>query len=119
MPLFTVTMKSHGSTGEKERLSKAIHAASIAARYPENDLCFSDRSVHATARRDDVRMCTVVGAAGRELRNTSSATRLGRRICGEHADVDRVEPENVGELAARSIRTPWRWYRDGKSRDHG
>jgi phenylpyruvate tautomerase PptA (4-oxalocrotonate tautomerase family) len=38
MPLFTVTMKSHRSTKEKDRLSRAIHAASIAAGYPENDL---------------------------------------------------------------------------------
>ena len=38
MPLFTVTMKSNGSTNEKDRLSRAIHAASITAGYPENDL---------------------------------------------------------------------------------
>jgi phenylpyruvate tautomerase PptA (4-oxalocrotonate tautomerase family) len=38
MPLFTVTMKSNGSTNEKDRLSRAIHAASIAAGYPEDDL---------------------------------------------------------------------------------
>ena len=38
MPLFTVTMKSNGSTSEKRRLSRAIHAASIAAGYPEDDL---------------------------------------------------------------------------------
>jgi hypothetical protein len=38
MPLFTVTMKSNGSTKEKDRLSRAIHAASIAAGYPEDDL---------------------------------------------------------------------------------
>jgi hypothetical protein len=38
MPLFTVTMKSIGSTGEKDRLSTAIHAASIAVGYPEDDL---------------------------------------------------------------------------------
>ena len=38
MPLFTVTMKSNMSTNEKDRLSKAIHAASIAAGYPEDDL---------------------------------------------------------------------------------
>jgi Tautomerase enzyme len=38
MPLFTVTMKSNGSTHEKESLSRAIHAASIAAGYPEDDL---------------------------------------------------------------------------------
>ncbi len=31
MPLFTVTIKSNGSTNEKDRLSRAIHAASIAA----------------------------------------------------------------------------------------
>ena len=38
MPSFTVTMKSNGSTSEKDRLSRAIHAASIAAGYPEDDL---------------------------------------------------------------------------------
>jgi hypothetical protein len=38
MPLFTVTMKSNGSTNKKDRLSRAIHAASIAAGYPEDDL---------------------------------------------------------------------------------
>ena len=38
MPLFTVTMKSNGSTNEKDRLSSAIHAARIAAGYPEDDL---------------------------------------------------------------------------------
>jgi hypothetical protein len=38
MPLFTVTMKSNGSTNEKDRLSRAIHAASIEAGYPEEDL---------------------------------------------------------------------------------
>ena len=38
MPLFTVTMKSNGSTSENDRLSRAIHAASIAAGYPEDDL---------------------------------------------------------------------------------
>jgi hypothetical protein len=38
VPLFTVTMKSNRSTAEKDRLSRAIHAASIAAGYPEDDL---------------------------------------------------------------------------------
>jgi phenylpyruvate tautomerase PptA (4-oxalocrotonate tautomerase family) len=38
MPLFTVTMKSNRSTNEKDRLSRAIHAASIVAGYPEGDL---------------------------------------------------------------------------------
>jgi hypothetical protein len=38
MPLFTVTMKSDRSTKEKDRLSRAIHAASIAAGYAEDDL---------------------------------------------------------------------------------
>jgi hypothetical protein len=38
LPLFTVTMKSNGSTNQKDRLSRAIHAASIAAGYPEGDL---------------------------------------------------------------------------------
>ena len=36
--MFTVTMKSNRSTNEKDRLSRAIHAASIAAGYPEDDL---------------------------------------------------------------------------------
>ena len=31
MPLLTVTIKSNGSTNEKDCLSRAIHAASIAA----------------------------------------------------------------------------------------
>jgi Tautomerase enzyme len=38
MPLFTVTMKSSRSAEEKERLSRAIHAASILAGYPADDL---------------------------------------------------------------------------------
>jgi hypothetical protein len=38
MPLFSVTMKSNGSPNEKDHLSRAIHAASIAAGYPEDDL---------------------------------------------------------------------------------
>ena len=38
MPLFTVTMKSNGSTNEKDRISRAIHAASMAAGYPADDL---------------------------------------------------------------------------------
>ena len=38
MPLFTVTMKFNRSNNEKDRLSRAIHAASIAAGYPEDDL---------------------------------------------------------------------------------
>jgi len=38
MPLFTVTMKSNGSANQIDRLSRAIHAASMAAGYPEDDL---------------------------------------------------------------------------------
>jgi phenylpyruvate tautomerase PptA (4-oxalocrotonate tautomerase family) len=38
MPLFTVKMKSNGSTNQKDRLSRAIHDASIAAGYSEDDL---------------------------------------------------------------------------------
>jgi hypothetical protein len=38
MPLFTVTMKSNRSINEKDRLSRAIHAASMVAGYPEDDL---------------------------------------------------------------------------------
>jgi hypothetical protein len=36
--LFTVRMKSNGSTSDKDRLSRAILTASIAAGYPEDDL---------------------------------------------------------------------------------
>ena len=38
MPLFTVTLRSNRLTNEKDRLSRAIHAASIVAGYPEADL---------------------------------------------------------------------------------
>ena len=38
MPVFTVTMRSHWSVEEKARLSRAMHAASVAAGYPEDDL---------------------------------------------------------------------------------
>ena len=38
MPLFTVTMKANRSAKEKECLSRAIHAASVVAGYPEGDL---------------------------------------------------------------------------------
>jgi hypothetical protein len=38
MPLFTVTMRSSRSADQKDRLSTAIHAASIVAGYPEEDL---------------------------------------------------------------------------------
>ena len=38
MPLFTVTMKPNRSVEEKGRLSRAIHAASVVAGYPEDDL---------------------------------------------------------------------------------
>jgi hypothetical protein len=38
MPLFTVTMKSSRSASEKDCLSRAIHAASVVAGYPEDDL---------------------------------------------------------------------------------
>lgn len=37
MPLFTVTLNSNRSVDEKNRLSRAIHAASVAAEYPEDD----------------------------------------------------------------------------------
>jgi hypothetical protein len=38
MPLFTVTMRAGRSADEIESLSSAIHAASVAAGYPANDL---------------------------------------------------------------------------------
>jgi phenylpyruvate tautomerase PptA (4-oxalocrotonate tautomerase family) len=38
VPLFTVTMRSGRSVEEKDRLSRAIHAASHAAGYPEDDV---------------------------------------------------------------------------------
>jgi phenylpyruvate tautomerase PptA (4-oxalocrotonate tautomerase family) len=38
MPLFTVTMRSGRSVEEKDRISSATHAASIAAGYPRDDV---------------------------------------------------------------------------------
>src|ERR1700746_3138689 len=38
MPLFPVTTKPNGQLMKKDGLSRAIHAASIAAGYPEDDL---------------------------------------------------------------------------------
>jgi hypothetical protein len=38
MPLFTVTMKANRSAKEQDCLSRTIHAASVAAGYPEDDL---------------------------------------------------------------------------------
>ena len=38
MPLFTVTLRAGRSADEIESLSRAIHAASVAAGYPANDL---------------------------------------------------------------------------------
>jgi len=38
MPLFTVTMKANRSAKEKDCLSRTIHAASVVAGYPEDDL---------------------------------------------------------------------------------
>ena len=38
MPLSTVTMKANRSAKEKDRLSRTIHAASVVAGYPEDDL---------------------------------------------------------------------------------
>ena len=38
MPLITVTMRAGRSADETESLSRAIHAASIAAGYPADDL---------------------------------------------------------------------------------
>jgi hypothetical protein len=38
MPLFTVTMKANRSAKEKDRLSRTIHATSVVAGYPEEDL---------------------------------------------------------------------------------
>jgi hypothetical protein len=38
MPLFTVTMRGGRTVDEVESLSRAIHAASVAAGYPADDL---------------------------------------------------------------------------------
>jgi hypothetical protein len=38
MPLFTVTMKANRSAKAKDCLSRTIHAASVVAGYPEDDL---------------------------------------------------------------------------------
>jgi phenylpyruvate tautomerase PptA (4-oxalocrotonate tautomerase family) len=38
MPLFTVTMKTGRTADEKKAISRAIHAASVKAGYPEDDM---------------------------------------------------------------------------------
>ena len=38
MPLFTITMRSSRRGPDKATLSAAIHAASVAAGYPHNDM---------------------------------------------------------------------------------
>jgi hypothetical protein len=38
MPLFTVMLRSGPTAAQKDRLSSAIHAASIIAGYPEDDV---------------------------------------------------------------------------------
>jgi phenylpyruvate tautomerase PptA (4-oxalocrotonate tautomerase family) len=38
MPLFTITMRSGRRGADKAALSAAIHAASVSAGYPENDM---------------------------------------------------------------------------------
>jgi hypothetical protein len=38
MPLFTVTMNANRSAKAKDRLSRTIHAASVVAGYPEDDV---------------------------------------------------------------------------------
>lgn len=54
MPIFTVTMKSNWSAPEKDRLSAAIHAATISMGYPEDD--FFQRFI--TLGPDDFRVST-------------------------------------------------------------
>jgi hypothetical protein len=55
MPLFTVTMNSNRSSSEKDCLSRAIHAASIAAGYPEDDLFQRFLSLGPSDLRVDLR----------------------------------------------------------------
>jgi hypothetical protein len=53
MPLFTVTMKANRSAKEKDCLSRAIHAASVVAGYPEDDLFQRFLSLHPSDLRVD------------------------------------------------------------------
>jgi hypothetical protein len=53
MPLFTVTMKATRSAKEKDRLARSIHAASVAAGYPEDDLFQGFLSEDPSALRVD------------------------------------------------------------------
>ena len=54
MPLFTVTIRSSRTAGQKDRLSRAIHAASIIAGYPEDDLFQRFLSLEPTDLRVDL-----------------------------------------------------------------
>ena len=38
MPLFTITMRSSRNGPDKRTISAAIHAASVSAGYPQNDM---------------------------------------------------------------------------------
>jgi Tautomerase enzyme len=55
MPLFTVTMRAGRSADEIESLSSAIHAASVAAGYPEDDLFQRFLSLEPSHFRADLR----------------------------------------------------------------
>ena len=81
-PLFTVTTKSNGSTNEKGRLSRAIHAASIAAGYPVDDLFQRFLSLGPSHFRVDL----YYPALPKPAADNRSARRQNHRL-GGHVDV--------------------------------
>jgi phenylpyruvate tautomerase PptA (4-oxalocrotonate tautomerase family) len=81
MPLFTITMRSGRQGPDKGAISAAIHAASVAAGYPQNDMFqrfFSlqadDLLIDATypglakPRTDELLMIEVLVSSGTETK---------------------------------------------------
>ncbi len=80
-------------------------------------LRLSHRAVHGAAGDHDDRMRPMVGAAGRELRNTAVSTGRGRRFYAEHAHADTIGPTYLGRMAGGCLRTLRRRFGDGQSGD--
>jgi hypothetical protein len=114
MPLFTVTMKSNRSVNEKDRLSRAIHTASVVAGYPEDDLFqrflsldSSGLRVHPSypalpkPRTDEVLMIEVLVSSGTDTdRKRALVAALVEKL-GEAS----VDPNNIMVFFLETDRT--------------
>jgi len=77
----------------------------------------SYRAAYGAAGDHDDRVCAVVGAPGRELRNAAVSTGRGRRFYAEHTHADRVGPTHLGWMACGHLRAFWRGPGNGQSCD--